>query len=54
MSGLRADITYIERQIENLSREIDESMQFLGLQENVSGTSMPRRVTRTSTPFTGR
>lgn len=54
MSSLRADITYIERQIENLSREIDESMQFLGLQENVSGTSMSRRVTRTSTPFTGR
>ena len=43
MSGQRADITYIERQIENLTREIDEFMRFLGLQANVSNIALPRQ-----------
>lgn len=54
MSGLRADISYIDREIENLSREIDESLRLLGMQESISGSSRPRQITRTSTPFTGR
>ena len=56
MSGQWADITNIERQTENLTREIDESMRFLGLHANVSNIALPRQapVTRTSTPYPGR
>ena len=56
MSGKRADIAYIERQIESLTREIGESMRILGLQANVSNIALPRQapVTRTSTPYSGR
>ena len=54
MSGQRADITYIERQIENLTREIDESMRLLGLHANVSNIALPRQAPVTSTPYPGR
>ena len=54
MSSLQADISYIERQIQSLTREIDESMRLIGRQGHVPGVSKPRLEIRTSTPYTRR
>ena len=53
MSGLRAELSHIDHQIECLSREINESLRSLGFRqhlEDVSSVSRPRHVT--STPDT--
>ena len=39
MFGRWTDITYIKLYLENITREIDESIRLLGLQENVSSNT---------------
>ena len=54
MGSLQADILEIERQIENLTREIDESMQLIDRQGHMPNVSRPRQEIRTSTPYARR